>query len=74
MPNHEVDYLGHIIGVDGIIAASSKVVVMLEWPKSVIVNYLGGFLELTSYYNKLIRHYDPIATPFMQLLWKNNFN
>lgn len=69
----KIDYLGHLISSEGVKADPSKVATMLEWPKPASLKSLRGFLGLTSYYCKFIKHYGLIAAPLTQLLKKNAF-
>nr|GEX69632.1 ribonuclease H-like domain-containing protein [Tanacetum cinerariifolium] len=69
----QVDYLGHIIFEKGVAVDPTKIQVVLNWPKPTNQKGVCGFLGLSGYYQKFIRHYGSIVAPLTQLLSKEGF-
>jgi hypothetical protein len=69
----EVEYLGHLVGNDGVRVELKKIEAMQDWPHPKTLKSLSGFLGLTEYYRKFVKNYEKIATPLMALLKKNSF-
>jgi hypothetical protein len=69
----KVEYLGHLVGKDGIRVDPQKIEAMQEWPHPKTLKILRGFLGLIGYYRKFVKNYGKIATPLTALLKNNSF-
>jgi hypothetical protein len=69
----EVEYLGHLVGKDGVRVDPKKIEAMQDWPHPKTLKILHGFLGLTGYYRKFIKNYGKISAPLTTLLKKNSF-
>jgi hypothetical protein len=69
----KVEYLGHMVGKDGLRVDMKKIEAMQYWSHPKTLNILRGFLGLTGYYRKFVKNYGKIATPLIALLKKNSF-
>jgi hypothetical protein len=69
----KVEYLGHLVGKDGVRVDPKNIEAMQDWPHPKTLKSLCGFLGLTGYYHKFVKNYGNIAAPLTSLLKKNSF-
>ncbi|XP_072090672.1 uncharacterized protein [Arachis hypogaea] len=69
-----VDYLGHIVCVEGVKVDPSKIEAVQTWPRPSTLKQQRGFLGLTGYYRRFVAMYAQVAHPLTELLKKNNFH
>ena len=68
----EVDFLGMIVGHDGIKIDQEKVKAILEWPELKMVKGVRSFLGLANFYQRFIKDYAKVARPLHDLTKKEN--
>lgn len=68
-----VNYLGHVISLDGVVVDPIKIQSVLDWPTPSNARGVCGFLGLAGYYRKFIRRFVVIATPLTYLLTREAF-
>jgi len=67
----EVDFLGMVIGLEGIKMEKEKVKEVLEWPTLKCVKDVQKFLGLANYYRRFIEGFATVARPLHDLVKKD---
>jgi len=67
----EVEFLGVVIGLEGIKMEKGKVKGVLEWPTPKGVKDIQKFLELANYYRQFIEGFAMVARPLHNLVKKD---
>jgi len=68
----EVEFLGVIIGEDGVRMKKEKVQRVIEWPVPKSMKDIQKFLELENYYRWFVKNFAKIARPLHEMTRKEN--
>jgi hypothetical protein len=72
---NEIQYLGHVISVEGIVIDPAKIKSIMEWPITKDVVDIRSFMGIIGYYHRFIEGFSKIAYPITSLQKKGiNFN
>jgi len=66
----EVEFLGYIIGRNGIRMAEDKVQAVLDWKTPELLTEVQSFLGFANFYRRFIRNYSRVARPLTELTKK----
>jgi len=67
----EIDFLGLVMGAEGIKMQKKKVTGVLEWPRPKMVKEVQKFLGLANYYRRFIKDFAKLAKPLYKLVRKD---
>jgi len=67
----EVEFLGYIIGKDGIKMSTEKIEAVLAWKSPASLVEFQQFLGFANFYRRFIKNYSKIARPLTELTKKN---
>lgn len=67
----EVEFLGHVVGHEGVKVDPTKVKAVQDWPALACVKDVQSFLGLVNYYRKFIPSYALIALPLSEMIKKD---
>ena len=72
----EINYLGHVVGHNGVSTDPKKTETLTEWPRPTTVTEVRSFLGFVSYYRRFIPNLYKVAKPLNKLLqnleWTSN--
>ena len=66
--SREVQFLGHVVGIDGIKPDPEKVIKIKDYPEPRNQKELRRFIGMTAYYRKFIKEFSRTAKPLFKLL------
>src|SRR5258708_9636250 len=66
-----LEYLGFILGKNGVTMHPSKLATIADWPEPCLVKDIQRFLGLANFYQRFISHYASIASPLYKLTRKD---
>ncbi|GJP82930.1 hypothetical protein CLOP_g13152 [Closterium sp. NIES-67] len=69
---HELEYLGHIVGNDGLKVDPKKVSAVQQWPVPQDVGQVRSFLGLANYFRRFLDNYSSVVAPLTALTRKRS--
>ena len=69
--NRELEYLGHVVGKDGIKVDPQKIETVTTWARPNDVSQLRSFLGLSNYFRRFIQGYSILVIPLTHLTKKD---
>lgn len=66
----EVDFLGYLIGRDGLKISPTRIATITDWPIPNTLQQVQQFLGFTNFYRRFISHYSKIGAGISNLLKK----
>lgn len=63
-----MEYLGHMVSIEGVHTNTKKVAAINEWPIPLKFKKLRGFFGLTGYYKKFVKDYAIMNQPLGYVL------
>ena len=70
LSRHELKFLGHIVGKEGIKVDPAKTQVVQDWPTPTNVKDVRSFLGLSNYFRKFVQGYSSLVEPLTALTRK----
>ena len=67
----KIQYLGHVISIEGISVDPDKIKCIIDWPVPKDVTNVRSLIGITCYYRKIIEGFLKIANPITLLPKKN---
>ena len=67
---HEVEFLGYVIGREGIKMSNQKVEAVLKWKTPSSLTEVQAFLGFTNFYRRFVQDYSKTARPLTKLTKK----
>ena len=69
---NKINYLGHVVGQEGVSTDPDKIKAVTEWPGPTTVTEVRSFLGFVSYYRRFIPNFSKVANPLIHFykIWK----
>jgi hypothetical protein len=64
----EVEFLGFVLGPDGVAMECSRVETIQQWPEPCTYREVQVFLGFANFYRRFIKKYSKIAAPLTEML------